>query len=838
MFAALFGTLGFSVLAGILVGVMVTPALAVTGATVNSTIGIFDSLPGFIAIDTQPQQNRIFATKDGEPYQIATIFDQNREEVTWEQVSDFAKDAAVSGEDKRFYEHGGVDPQGIARALVTNVAAGGIAEGASTITQQYVKNTFIQAAEALPDEAERKAAYEAAVDTDYARKLQEMRLAISLEKEYSKQEILLAYLNIASFGGVTYGIEAAAQRYYQTTAANLTVSQAASLVGIVQSPGAHRLDNPENFAANQVRRDVIVNSMYADGKITVEQRDEAIATPIDETTVVISDPRNGCLSADKYTKFFCDYVTKVVKDLPSLGADEAERAANFKRGGYDFYTTLDLGLQTVAQKANWDIVPNDEKGIKLGSASVSVEAGTGRIITMAQNKLYNNTDSGAANNNTAVNFNTDLLYGGSGGFQPGSTYKVFTLLNWLQNGHGINEVVNASGRTEQQSSFTASCSDGYSNVFKFRNDLASEGGNMTVARGVQSSVNGVFVSMALKLDLCGIRDTAASIGVHPAKGGELDPRPSSVLGSATEVAPMTMAAAYAAIAAGGTYCKPIAIDRIVDPSGVEIDGQPQDCTKQIDTDVANTAAFAMRAPLERGTATASNPGNGVTYIGKTGTTDESIHTWMVGSSTKVATAVWVGNISGKVPMRSYTTSKGGYAAALRHSVFRTIVTAIDKTDYRGGDFPGAAQSLLNGSGKKVPDLNGQSVDYARTVLEGLGFKVKDGGEVTAGGEQGKIARTDPSSGALVSKGTEITVFTSDGQLTSMPDVVGGGTTSPEDGRAMLMGQGFNTIAEDVCRVLPAGQEGRDGTVVATNPAAGASLQYDNRVTLVIGRTSC
>ncbi|MCU1403724.1 MAG: hypothetical protein JWQ43_27, partial [Glaciihabitans sp.] len=268
---ALVSALGLTLMAGVLVVGVLAPMIFLGGATVNNTVGVFDSIPDLIEIDQQPQQNRIFAVSNGQPVQIATIFNQNREEVAWEAVSDLVKDAAVSGEDRRFYEHGGVDLPGIARAAMRNLAGGRISQGASTITQQYVKNTFIQAALELPDAAAQKAAYEEAIADSFKRKLTEVKLAISLEKRYTKQEILLAYLNIANFGGNTYGIEAAARRYFNTSALDVSAAQAASLIAIVQAPSSLSLEDPANYPANLERRDVILNGMLADGKLTVEQ---------------------------------------------------------------------------------------------------------------------------------------------------------------------------------------------------------------------------------------------------------------------------------------------------------------------------------------------------------------------------------------------------------------------------------------------------------------------------------------------------------------------------------------------------------------------------------------
>jgi len=833
---AVLGGIGFSVLAGVLVAALVTPAIAIVGGTVDETVGIFDSLPDFIEIDQQAQRNRIFAVQDGQPVQIATVFSQNREEVAWDEVSDFAKDAAVSGEDRRFYEHGGVDPTGIVRAALKNLKRGNAGEGASTITQQYVKNTFVQAALELPTEAEQDAAYEEAIKSKFDRKLKEMKLAISLEKHYSKQDILLAYLNIANFGGNTYGIQAAASRYYNVSALDLTAAQAASLLAIVQSPSALSLDDPANYAANTVRRDVILDWMYSDGKLTAEQHTEAINTVEDETSIVLTEPSNGCAVANDHARYFCDYVTNVIKDLPALGADATEREARWKHGGYDIYTTLDLGLQTIAQDAVWANVPDNATALNLGSSAVSVEVGTGRILTMSQNKKY--APAGGDDTTTAVNFSTDRAYGGSSGFQPGSTYKIFTLLNWLQNNHGLNEVVDGASRTVSQSSFTDSCGGPWVGPYPFRNDDGTSG-QMTVARATQKSVNGAFISMAQQLDLCQIRDTAASIGVHRADGKELETNPSSVLGT-NQIAPLTMATAYAAIASGGTYCKSIAVDRVVGPDGSELGGQSADCTTALSPEVANTAAFAMsKVMLGDGTADRANPDDGVEYIGKTGTSDKSNQTWVVGASTKVATAVWVGNISGYHPMRSYSSPKRVGGGLLRHDVFRAIAIAVDnKPELRGGDFPDPAKNLMVGNGVTVPEISGLTMEAATAALEANGFRVTVGAAVPSPAQTGRAASTRPATGTVASKGASVTLFPSDASLGRVPNEVGDGDVPFYAAVDDLHLKGFPNVNADACVVLPADQLGKAGNVVSQSPAAGTAVSLTDAITLTVGRERC
>jgi Membrane carboxypeptidase (penicillin-binding protein) len=244
LFTAVVGTVGFSALAGLLVTVMVAPALAITGITANNTIGVFESLPEYMTIDNQHQQNEIVAKNpDGSDFHIASVYEQNREEVSLDQMSDNLKNAAVAGEDRRFYDHGGIDLPSVARAAVGQIT-GTSGSGASTITMQLVRNIRVQEAFNEPGVSDKQRAKDiaAAVYPDLGRKLQEMKYAIGLEKKYSKATILAAYLNIVGMGSNTYGVQAAAQEYFSTTAADLTVAQAASLVAIVQNPTKNGLD--------------------------------------------------------------------------------------------------------------------------------------------------------------------------------------------------------------------------------------------------------------------------------------------------------------------------------------------------------------------------------------------------------------------------------------------------------------------------------------------------------------------------------------------------------------------------------------------------------------------
>jgi membrane peptidoglycan carboxypeptidase len=757
-------------------------------------------------------------------------------------VSQYAKDAAVDGEDRRFYEHGGVDPTGVVRALVVS-ATGGSRQGASTIAQQLVKNILIQQALQIKDPKKSQAAVEAAQAGTIDRKLKEMKLAISLEKKYTKNEILLAYLNIAAFGGTTYGIQAAAERYYGVSAKDLNIEQAASLIAIVQKPSARAPLSASGYVQNQKRRDVILTAMHSAGDITLAQRDAAIKTPVDKTTVHLSSPKNGCIAASKYAKWFCDYVTKLVPTLTSLGSTVSQRNAAWETGGYKIYTSLNLSAQAKAQNISWQYAPKYTPVLKLGEATTSVEVGTGRILTMAENKNFNDTGKGGGNTSTAVNFNTNYEFGGSQGFQGGSTYKAFTLIDWLNTGHGINQVVNGSARTVDQASFTDSCGGPWGGPYPFHNDAVGEAGPMTVANATANSVNGAFISMGQQLDLCDIKKVAESLGVRTAApykdpdtgavGTEPKTNPSSILGTNT-VAPLTMAAAYAGIAAGGKYCEPTAVDSIVDPNGKTLGGQPRVCTKAISSGVAHAAIKALEGVLTFGTGGASNPHDGNAIFAKTGTTNGSVQTWTVGSTSRVATAVWVGNIRGTVALRAVSIS-GMQAAVLRHAIFSNTMRMMDKYYPAASSFPAPPADLFTGSGKPVQNVIGQSINAATNILEANGFKVQVGPSVSSSQPAGTVAKMNPGAGSLLSSGYIITLNPSKGDLKAVPNVIGDGNNSFSDAQAILSSAGFTNVVQG-CRVTSS--PSKFNKVIGSDPHAGDPADPARKITVDIGQAKC
>ena len=831
-FRSLSSMAGRSAIVGLVVVAISVPFFAVTTVAASGAIRDFDGLPDYLEIGTQPQQNRIVAYSGDREVLLATVYSQNRQEIGWDDVSENLKNVVLAAEDRRFYEHGGIDVQGIVRAVVKDITTGST-QGASTLTQQTVKNVCLaEAYKEYPTAGtdaevfkEYKKAYTACNEGTIDRKIREMKYAIGLEKEYSKDEILLAYLNIANYGGAVYGIQSAAERYYNVDAKDLTLVQAASLVAIVQQPEKRRLDIPDNYTRNTERRDSILKNMASYGFITDAERDEALAVVEGSSndSLDITNPENGCYAANSYGKQFCDYVVKNIKNLTPLGKTPEERLDNWRIGGYTLYTTLDIRLQKVAQRAVQQYAPKDETLFKLGASAVTVETGTGRILTMAQNKTFDDTGNGNKTTTTAVNFNTDKDLGGSSGFQVGSTYKTFTLINWLEHNHGVNEIVDGAPRTYQQSEFIDSCGGPWGGVYKLRND-SGRAYPLPVRQAFAYSVNGAFVNMALSLDLCDTRKIAQALGMHTASGkkdgSDLDTQPSSVLGTAS-VAPLSVAAAYAAIANDGLYCTPIAVDKVVDSSGTDLGSEVSTCTQGIPADVAVATQSAMLSAMA---TYQSDPKDGTEHIAKTGTTQDSTHTWVTASSSTAATSVWYGNIVGKYPIRSYNGG-GTYAGNQRHLIMRAILTKQDQL-YPGKDFAQPTDALLNGVKIPVPSVVGMSEDSARAKLRAAGFTVSnDASQTESDLPKGTVASIVPSGQAP--KGSYITIYTSDESQAAVPDVVGLDSGSAQ---SEMSAAGLDNVQE-VCQaqgpvdpatgLLPDGSPAEpEGTVVDQAPAAG------------------
>ena len=809
---------GMSAIAAVLVAASITPAIAVAGLTANSTLGIFDNLPTYLEIGDLAEKSTIYATgTDGKPVELATFYAQNREDVPLAQISPLLQNAAIASEDPRFWDHGGVDLYGTVRAILSN-ALTGTSQGGSSITQQYVKNVLVQKAEAISDPVERKAAYNEATNVSIDRKLKEMKLAIGVEQKYTKKQILEGYLNITPFGGRVYGVQAAARYYFGKSAKDVTLAEAASLIAIINNPSAYRPDIDENLEGNKARRDYILARMLENGKVTQAEYDKAVKSPV---TLKITEASTGCQTAPNGAAFFCDYITWVIKNDKAFGKTEDERWNAFQRGGWKIYSTLNLPLQQTASEAVYGNVPKVVDWGNVAGAAVSVQPNTGRILAMAQSKDFTNDPDLAATgaNYTSINYSTDKDYGGSSGFQVGSTYKAFTLAQWLKSGRGLGEMVDPRERPLQMSKFKDKCIGVGGADWTPKNNSGTFDGPISVIQATADSVNLAFLSMAMKLDLCDIKQTAEAFDVHRADGNVLGEAPSDVLGT-QEIAPLTMATAYAGFANQGRVCTPIAIDRVTDRNGAEIPAPQSTCTQAVAPDIANAMVVALKAPMSIGTATQSNPRDGVPIIGKTGSTDNFNQTWVLASTTSVATAVWVGNIVGYVNLNSGVSLNNGSARVTRHEIMRPIMATADAL-FGGTDWPDPPANLLGGRNAVVPNVQGLSLEDATKLIESVDLSVDTTcGTVDGRQAAGKVESTTPAIGTTLPTGTPINVCLSNGQLVVGPPSVIGQTEAA--GKSYLLNRGWRVTVRyadpPTCTGSGTGKDGPTPTPTPTPTA--------------------
>ena len=821
-FAALFSFLGLSTIAGVLLVIVFSPLALLGGLLASAGITAFDGLPDYIKPVNTSQASTIYGTKDGKQVVVASFFDENRISIPFDQMSPNIINAVVATEDPRFYQHNGVDVISFLRASIGQVLHTG-SSGGSTITMQYVKNTLVEAAVLAGD----KAAAAAATSSTPDRKFKEIRLALALEKVTSKKDILAGYLNIAYFGNQIYGIEAASNYYFGVHASELSVAQAALLGGMVQNPENFRPDIAANLPAALGRRNYVINNelKHADlTHITAAQAAAAIAEPI---TVHITHTKSGC-EIEQVSAFFCDYVVWSIRNNSEFGQTPADREALLRRGGLDIYTTMDANVQQVTDTASkyW-VAPTDKN--QIGTASVSVQVGTGRILAMSENRVFDQTKNPPLGH-TAVNYAADVNFGGSHGFQTGSTYKLFTLAQWLTKGFKLMDKVDGRIKNWNATDFSSRC-NAITGSWQPKN-FSKEPENPSVVQATALSINTAFASMGSQLDLCDIRDTATAFGVHRADLTPLLSYPSSIIG-VNEIAPVTMAAAEAGIANNGVFCTPVAIDRVV----VRATSQPMtvpttECSPAVTPEVAAGMIYAMKAVISGGTGGASYTGDGAQIAGKTGTTDSGVHTWMTGTTTAVSTATWVGNVVGQTSLASFS-EHGKAANTIRHDIWRTIMKAVNKL-YKPGRFVDPPKSMIDATMVTVGDERGKLPVDATSDLLLSGFNAAtEVTKVSSVEPAGTVAFTSPRSGQSIARGTIVKIFVSSGGSSIVPNVSGMTVT---DAKGTLLSAGFGAVTAPQPSQSQFFQHSATiaaGNVVGTLPAAGSTASSDGAILLII-----
>src|SRR5690242_20071918 len=645
-------------LAGVVVAAAAFPAAAMSGLAAKAGGQTFASLPSELKDLSSPQITRIYASDN--KTQISQFYDEFRSDVPLKDMSKYITAAMVAAEDREFYHHNGVDLKGVARALVNN-NKGKAKQGASTITMQWVRMSLAYSA-TNPQEV-----VDATTDTP-KRKITEMKYALQVEKELTKDQILERYLNIAPFGNQAYGVFAASQVYFNKKPKDLTIGQAAMLASIVKAPTSY---NPETALGYKEllerRNNYVIPGMVEAGMITQAEAAKALKEPIPTQVKPVG---NGCVSVSKNAYgFFCDYFYRWWMGREEFGATAYDRERRLKSGGYRITTTLDVGAEAAARANIMAEIKDTNKNALLIAA---VEPGSGKVRALAANRHYKLDDKAHPQNRISSdpkkarkgvrgsypNTTNPLLSGGGDitGYQAGSVMKMFTMVAALENGYPLAYTIKAekqykSGYIISRSSDSA-CPG--THFWCPQNSGGGEAGVYNLWTGFGKSVNTFFVPLEERVGAekvvavakrFGIQFRAASDAVLAQPGNSHQWGAFTLGVSATT--PLDMANAYATLAGDGMYCEPTPIEQITTKAGQKLDVGHSHCTRATSANVARAALDAARCPVGDSSQLGSCHGatapatRGIVrhpVFGKTGTTDHDKTAALIAGTTSLVVA--------------------------------------------------------------------------------------------------------------------------------------------------------------------------------------------------------
>jgi 1A family penicillin-binding protein len=547
------------------------------------------------ALNLRPLSERsVVYARDGSVLAVLHA-EENRVPVKLSEVPNDVVKAVLDIEDNRFYEHGGVDLRSLARALASNVSAGGVRQGGSTITQQLVKNSLL-----TPKQ-------------DVQRKLKEAVLSMRLESQMSKDQILERYLNTVYFGNGAYGIEAAAERYYGVKVGQLDQGQAALLAGLIRNPVFY---DPFRYAqAARDRRAEVVDRMHQLGDL-----------PADQVTAIKDEPlpAKPADQAAEHLDYFVDKVKQLLLATNSpLGGTPQDRYQEVFNGGLQIHTTLDPHMQQAAQDKIKQNLP--DTGGRFTAALVSMDPSDGAVRALV---------GGPGFEQAQYDIVTD------GARQPGSSFKAFTLMAALEQGHSPNDIVDG----------TAPCPipnpGGKPNPYSPSNFEGEEGGPMSVTDATAHSVNCAYARIEQAIGARNVVDVAHRMGItHP-----LQAIPSLTLGTEA-VAPIEMVSAYATLAADGEHHDPYFIDSVQDRTGKTVFKAKPKAKRAVASQNARVETQVLQEVVKRGTGVNAAQSDRQ-VAGKTGTAEDYHDAWFVGYTPQLATAVWMGSPTAEVPMHN------------------------------------------------------------------------------------------------------------------------------------------------------------------------------------------
>ena len=634
-----------------LVGVLSAASLALLAGAASGLLAAGEVAP-VSEIDLNPlSQRSVVLAADGSLLAVLHR-EENRASVPLQQVPRVVVDTVLAVEDQQFYEHGGMNLRATGRALATNVSAGDVLQGGSTITQQLVKNALL-----TPKQ-------------DLQRKLEEAVLAIRLEDQMTKDQILERYLNTVYFGNGAYGVQAAAEMYFGVDADDLGQGEAALLAGLIRNPiGYDPFTNPE---LARERRDLVVDRLVAEGLAGEEAAERIREAPV-------PTERRNLELLPKPKDYFVEEVTQRLLDDPRLGENPQERYNSLFRGGLTITTTLDPRLQTLAEQAVAEIVPEGED--EFTASVVSVEPGTGAVRALVGGRGFE-TDK--------YNIATQGV-----GQQPGSSFKPFVLAAAFE--EGISPRATIDGRGPCQFDNPGGITDPY----EVENFEGSAGGVLDLTSATRSSVNCAYVRLGKIVGLDKVVDTAARLGITTALEQDL----SLPLGS-REVLPVDLAGAYAAFAADGMHYQPYLVDEVVDQRGEVLLSGATEGVQAISPSTAHQVTGVLEGVVSGGTATRARFADRRPAAGKTGTTSAYSDAWFVGYVPQLATAVWMGSPEGNLEMTNVggvRVTGGSYPARIWQAFMGPALEGQEAIDFPAPPGAGAGQFLrLPGESDRPP----------------------------------------------------------------------------------------------------------------------------------------
>ncbi len=710
-----------TLLAGVLVAGLLLPYSVGLGIASNAvTDAIDDAQADPLNADIPLRTTITDAT--GAP--IATIYKQNRVYVPLSSISDYLQVAVVSMEDRRFYQHQGVDWRGTVRALLRNAQADSAAQGGSTLTQQYVKNYLYLV------EAKTEAEKADAIATTPIRKLKEAKLALQVEQKLSKAEILERYLNLVAFGPSQYGAEAASEWFFGTSADKLTLAQAALLAGMVNNPPKYNPLDENHVQDARDRRDLVLDVMVGTGRLSKATAD---ATKQQDLGLNPNRTRNGCIPADnsQTNGYFCQYVLDY---LANAGFDNDTVAG----AGWTIKTTMDPAVMASAKAAATSNADPSQPGVDRIANAVAVvgKDEPRKVLALAANRPYG---LDPAKGETVQRLPTTFAPLGAG-----STFKIFTAAAAMQMGMGTNATIDVP--VQYSSPLVPSAT--------FRN-AGSYPGSMTLAQALATSPNTGFVALEDQVGLQKVADMAVALGMkgYLLDAGDVDPafasagtnyqaqitaqKMASFTLGVSPVSPLELANVGATLNSDGKWCPPTPVDTITDRNGKFVTWDKAPCEQAVPADLARTLAVAMEGDLKAGgtsNAAASAAGWTWTAAGKTGTTQEYKSSAYVGFTPEMSASVIVWDSEPRPqsicvnPIRSCSTdeamagngmSGGSVPATTWFATMKPLKDGQPDTFFR----PASSAYIKGSANTQVPNVVGKNVDDAKSQLTAAGFTV-------------------------------------------------------------------------------------------------------------------